>query len=135
MRHSPQAILKIEDGTGNVICQINTPVPCRLDGLTQGQQIVSPGHAFLISDMLSDNAARPHVRLEFGAESRPPVAVKTGTTNDFRDGLTIGYTPELVTGVWVGNASNAPMQNISGAGGAGLIWNRFMLSALAATPP
>jgi membrane carboxypeptidase/penicillin-binding protein PbpC len=45
-----------------------------------------------------------------------PAAVKTGTTNDFRDNLTVGYTPQLVTGVWVGNADNSPMINISGRG-------------------
>ena len=136
LRRPPQAILKIEDGEGNVICEIDTPVPCRLDGLAQGQQVISAVDAFLISDMLSDNQARAPI---FGLNSvlnlGRPAAVKTGTTNDFRDGLTIGYTPELVTGVWVGNASNAPMQNISGAGGAGLIWNHFMQTALAATPP
>ncbi len=136
VRRPPQAILKIEDGEGNLICASDTLTPCRLDGLAQGQQVISPVDAFLISDMLSDNQARAPI---FGLNSvlnlGRPAAVKTGTTNDFRDGLTIGYTPELVTGVWVGNASNAPMQNISGAGGAGQIWNHFMQSTLAATPP
>ncbi len=136
LRRPPQAIIKIEDGEGNVICEMDTPVPCRLDGLGQGQQVISPVDAFLISDMLSDNAARAPV---FGLNSvlnlGRPAAVKTGTTNDYRDALTIGYTPELVTGVWIGNASNAPMQNLAGVGGAGPIWNRFMQSALAATPP
>ncbi len=136
LRRPPQAIVKIEDGEGNVICEIDTPVPCRLDGLGQGQQVISPVDAFLISDMLSDNAARAPI---FGLNSvlnlGRPAAVKTGTTNDYRDALTIGYTPELVTGVWIGNASNAPMQNLAGVGGAGPIWNRFMQSALAATPP
>ena len=136
LRRPPQAIVKIEDGEGNVICEMDTPVPCRLDGLGQGQQVISPVDVFLISDMLSDNAARAPV---FGLNSvlnlGRPAAVKTGTTNDYRDALTIGYTPELVTGVWIGNASNAPMQNLAGVGGAGPIWNRFMQSALAATPP
>lgn len=136
LRRPPQAILKIEDGNGNVICQIDTPIPCQLDGLGQGQQVISPVDAFLISDMLSDNQARtplfgPNSMLVLGR----PAAVKTGTTNDYRDALTIGYTPELVTGVWIGNASNAPMQNISGVAGAAPIWNRFMQTALAATPP
>lgn len=136
LRRPPQAIVKIEDGEGNVICEIDTPVPCRLDGLGQGQQVVSAVDAFLISDMLSDNAARAPV---FGLNSvlnlGRPAAVKTGTTNDYRDALTIGYTPELVTGVWIGNASTAPMDSQAGASGAGPIWNRFMQTALAATPP
>lgn len=135
VRYPPQAIVKIEDGEGNVICESGSPVPCRLDGLAQGQQVISPVDAFLISDILSDNQARTPV---FGANSvlqlDRPAAVKTGTTNDFRDSLTIGYTPELVTGVWVGNSSNAPMQNLSGVGGAGTIWNRFMRAALVNTP-
>jgi hypothetical protein len=66
-----------------------------------------------------------------------PAAVKTGTTNDFRDNLTVGYTPQLVTGVWVGNADNSPMINISGVAGAGPIWNQFMTvahSGVAAAP-
>ncbi|MFZ1756678.1 MAG: PBP1A family penicillin-binding protein [Caldilineaceae bacterium] len=136
LRRAPQAIIKIEDGEGNVVCAIDTPVPCRLDGLAQGQQVISPVDTFLISQMLSDNVARtptfgPNSVLNLGRAA----AVKTGTTNDYRDALTIGYTPELVTGVWVGNASNAEMQNISGVGGAGPIWNRFMQTALANTPP
>lgn len=136
VRFPPQAILKIEDGEGNVICESGSPVPCRLDGLAAGRQVISPVDAFLISDILSDNQARSPI---FGPNSvlqlDRPAAAKTGTTNDFRDALTIGYTPELVTGVWVGNSSNAPMQSVSGVGGAGPIWNRFMREALANTPP
>ncbi len=136
LRRPPQAIIKIEDGEGNVICAIDTPAPCQLDGLGQGQQVISAVDAFLISDMLSDNPARAPI---FGLNSvlnlGRPAAVKTGTTNDYRDALTIGYTPELVTGVWIGNASNAPMQSLAGVSGAGPIWNRFMQTALAATPP
>ena len=136
LRRPPQAILKIEDGEGNVICASDTPVPCRLDGLGQGQQVISPVDAFLITDILSDNQARaPIFGLNSALNLGRPAAAKTGTTNDFRDSLTIGYTPELVTGVWVGNANNAPMQNLAGLGGAGPIWNRFMQRALAATLP
>src|SRR5690606_40577025 len=93
--------------------------------------------AYLISDILADNEARtpafgPNsvLRLSF------PAAVKTGTTNDFRDNWTIGYTPELVVGVWVGNADFTPMVNTSGVTGAAPIWHNFMEAALAgrATP-
>jgi membrane carboxypeptidase/penicillin-binding protein PbpC len=85
--------------------------------------------------MLSDNRARcaafgcPNV-LEIGR----PAAVKTGTTNDIRDNWTIGYTPELLTGVWVGNPNRESMRNISGVTGAGPIWHNFMQQALANTP-
>jgi membrane peptidoglycan carboxypeptidase len=58
-----------------------------------------------------------------------PVAAKTGTTNDFRDNWTLGYTPDLVTGVWVGNADYTPMTNTTGTSGAAPIWSQFMESA------
>jgi hypothetical protein len=55
-----------------------------------------------------------------------PAAVKTGTTNDFRDGWTVGYTPQLVTGVWVGNTDNSPMDEVAGSRGAAPIWQAIM---------
>lgn len=91
-----------------------------------------PETAFLISNVLSDNEARtpafgPNsvLRLSF------PAAVKTGTTNDYRDNWTIGYTPDLVTGVWVGNADYTAMVGTSGVTGAAPIWHNFMENALA----
>lgn len=83
--------------------------------------------AWLISDILSDDAAR---LISFGRNSilniGRPAAVKTGTTNDFRDNWTVGYTPNLVVGVWVGNADQEPMRNATGLTGAGPIWHNFM---------
>jgi membrane carboxypeptidase/penicillin-binding protein PbpC len=91
--------------------------------------------AWLISDILSDDAAR---QLSFGANSilklERTAAVKTGTTNDFHDNWTVGYTPDLAVGVWVGNADNEPMRNVTGISGAGPIWHQFMRSALAGQP-
>ena len=58
------------------------------------------------------------------------VAAKTGTTNDFRDNWTMGYTPDLVTGVWVGNADYTPMINTTGLSGAAPIWSSFMQFAV-----
>jgi membrane carboxypeptidase/penicillin-binding protein PbpC len=60
--------------------------------------------------------------------------VKTGTTQDYRDNWTVGYTPELAVGVWVGNADNSTMMNLSGVSGAGPIWHDFMREALAGKP-
>ncbi len=75
--------------------------------------MVRAEHAYLITSILSDNSAR---RSAFGPNSvleLPfPAAVKTGTTNDFRDNWTIGFTPDLVVGVWVGNPDYTPMKNI-----------------------
>ena len=97
-----------------------------------GERKISEAGAFLISNILSDNAARAPV---FGSSLTVPghtVAVKTGTTDDFKDALTIGYTPSLVLGVWVGNANNAPMTN-EGYTLAGPIWQQTMIETLANT--
>jgi membrane peptidoglycan carboxypeptidase len=82
--------------------------------------------------MLSDDRNR---WLEFGANSDlvipgHHVAAKTGTTNDFRDNLTVGYTPNLAVAVWVGNADHTPMRGVSGIVGAAPIFHGFMSAAL-----
>ena len=141
-RMPPVTIKKITDSSGHTICELGTATPCQ-ENSGVGQQVVNPVDAFLITDILSDNEARIPV---FGPNSflhlaDRPVAAKTGTTNDFRDVLTMGYTPQLVTGVWVGNADNSPMINVTGITGAAPIWNQFMQVALASkevlqfTPP
>lgn len=117
------SITRITDSKGEVLFE-HQP--------TQGEQVVRAEHAFLISDILSDNVARSP---GFGTESvlkLPfPAAVKTGTTNDFRDNWTIGYTPNLVVGVWVGNPDNSPMaKGVSGVTGAGPVWAEFMQAAV-----
>jgi len=113
----PTAILNITDSFGREIS------PRRLAPKT----VLRPEHAYLMSHILADNQARA---ISFGPNNAlrlsRPAAAKTGTTNDFRDNWTIGYTPEIVAGVWVGNADNSPMQNVSGLAGAGPIWHNFM---------
>jgi penicillin-binding protein 1C len=90
-------------------------------------QVISPEHAYLISSILSDNAARTPM---FGSNSVLNLpftaAAKTGTTNDFRDNWTVGFTTNDVVGVWVGNADNSPMRNTSGLTGAAPIWASYM---------
>ncbi|HEX6291593.1 MAG TPA: PBP1A family penicillin-binding protein, partial [Herpetosiphonaceae bacterium] len=94
------------------------------------QTAVSPQVAYLISDMLSDRYARMRAFGEVSAlDVDRPAAAKTGTTSDWRDNWTIGYTPDRVVGVWVGNADGQPMEAISGVSGAGPIWNEVMLAA------
>jgi penicillin-binding protein 1C len=118
----PVAILRIVDFQGNVVYEYQPPQP---------EQVVRAEHAFLISSILSDNEARA---MMFGRNSLLnlpfPVAAKTGTTNDFRDNWTLGYTPDLVTGVWVGNADYTPMVNTTGLTGAAPIWSSFMQYAV-----
>ena len=99
-------------------------------------QAVDPRVAYLITDILSDDDVRlpafgPGNVLEIGR----PAAAKTGTTTDWRDNWTVGYTPDLVTGVWVGNPDNTPMLDISGITGAGPIWHDFMYTVLRDMPP
>jgi len=126
LRVEPTAILRVERADGTVIDQWHPPVAAR---------VLDERVAFLISDILSDNTARAAT---FGFNSvlqiGRPAAVKTGTTTDYRDNWTVGYTPDLVVGVWVGNANNTPMINLSGIAGAGPIWHDFMRAALAGKP-
>ncbi len=94
---------------------------------------ISSQGAFLISSILSDNSARAPI---FGSSLTVPgrtAAVKTGTTDDSRDAWTIGYTPQMVVGVWVGNNNNAVMKN-GGSGMAGPIWINAMKQALSGVP-
>ncbi|MGQ9516732.1 MAG: penicillin-binding protein 1C [Anaerolineae bacterium] len=125
VRVPPAVILRIEDAHGRVLESYS---PAR-------EQAVSPQHAYLITHILADNEARQPT---FGPNSvlrlSRPAAVKTGTTNDFRDNWTVGYTPDLAVGVWVGNNDNTPMQNVSGVAGAGPIWHDFMERALTNMP-
>ncbi len=96
----------------------------------KSKQVISAEGAFLISSILSDNEAR---KPTFGSSLTVPgrtAAVKTGTTDEQRDAWTIGYTPQLAVGIWVGNNNNAPMLN-GGSGMAGPIWINTMKQALA----
>jgi len=80
-----------------------------------------------LTNVLKDNNARAAA---FGPNSalrlNRPAAAKTGTTTDFKDVWTIGYTPQIVTGVWVGNNDNTPMEGVSSSRGAGPIWHNVM---------
>jgi 1A family penicillin-binding protein len=114
----PVAVQRVEDPNGTVIWMSDAGV---------GDRVLDERIGFLISDILSDNIARMP---GFGEDSllrlSRPAAVKTGTTTDFRDNWTVGYTPDLVVGVWAGNADNEPMFEISGVSGAAPIWHDFM---------
>ncbi|MCJ7512446.1 MAG: hypothetical protein MUO23_05695, partial [Anaerolineales bacterium] len=121
-RMPPVSITRIVDHEGNLAFEHKPAEPL---------PVLRPEHAFLITSILSDNDAR---RPMFGGDSLLhlpfPAAAKTGTTNDFRDNWTLGYTPDFVTGVWVGNADYTPMQNSTGLSGAAPIWNAYMQSAV-----
>jgi 1A family penicillin-binding protein len=114
------AILKVIDRNGNTLEELD---PQNLPRT----RVLSPQIAWLISDVLSDNRARTPM---FGANSplrlSRPAAAKTGTTENYVDSWTIGYTPYLATGVWVGNSDSRPMYEVAGAVGAARVWNAFM---------
>jgi membrane carboxypeptidase/penicillin-binding protein len=97
--------------------------------------VLDPRVAYLITDILSDDEARrPAFGIGSALDIGRPAAVKTGTTTDWRDNWTVGYTPDLVVGVWAGNADNTPMRGVSGVTGAAPIWHDFMSSVLRGTP-
>lgn len=114
----PQAILWVADSEGGVIYQYDPPEP---------EPVLDPKAVYLVTNILSDNAARTP---EFGPDSAlkvsQPAAAKTGTTNDFRDNWTLGYTPYLTVGVWAGNSDNSHMVDSSGLTGAAPLWHDFM---------
>lgn len=122
----PEAILSVTDSNGNVIYTYEPP---------PGTQVLSPQVSFLITSILSDNEARiPMFGQDSDLKLTRTAAAKTGTTDDSKDNWTLGYTPNLVTGVWVGNSDGRPMIKTSGLTGAGPIWNKFMEEALKSLP-
>jgi membrane peptidoglycan carboxypeptidase len=135
VRVPPHAIESVHNTQGKLIYRF----------IPTGQRVISPQVAYLMSNVLSDNQART---FEFGACSslylytntqaqcyagKPgtvyPSAVKTGTSQNFADNWTVGYTTDYVMGVWAGNNDNSPMVNVIGVTGAGPIWHEGMLLA------
>ncbi len=93
-----------------------------------GEQVLDPRIAFIISDILADNTARSPA---MGSNSPLRTdgiisSVKTGTTDDFKDNWTMGFTRNVAVGVWVGNNNGDPMVNTSGLSGAAPIWNTVL---------
>ncbi len=121
-RVEPAAVLQVRDARGQWRYRWQ-PAP--------SERVLDERVAFLISDILSDPQARAPAFGEWNVlRLSQPAAAKTGTTSDWRDNWTMGYTPDLVTGVWVGNADNQPMIHVSGITGAGPIWHDFMETVL-----
>ncbi|MCB0215625.1 MAG: transglycosylase domain-containing protein [Chloroflexi bacterium] len=121
-RVRPNPILRIVGSDGEVLYDLAED-----EAALAAEPAADARAAFIVTDMLSDNEAR---QPSFGT-SNPlnlgiTAAAKTGTTNDYRDNWTIGYTPYLAVGVWAGNSDNTPMRNSSGVTGAAPIWNGFM---------
>jgi membrane peptidoglycan carboxypeptidase len=130
----PVVIKRIEDRDGQVVWEFS-------EETLQGRQVLEPRLAYLMNDILSDRGARCRAfgcpnALELNTESgepRPAVA-KTGTTNNYVDAWTVGYTPQIAVGVWLGNSDNTWMKNTPGSKGAAPIWNAVMSYALRDEP-
>jgi penicillin-binding protein 1C len=122
------SILDIHDADGNLLYAYAP------DSKT-AVQVLDPRIAWLISDILSDDSARS---TGFGLNSTLKLdrtaAVKTGTTSNFHDNWTIGYTPDLLVGVWVGNSGYEAMHNVTGLTGAAPIWHEVMRGLLQGRP-
>ncbi|MCB0257894.1 MAG: penicillin-binding protein, partial [Anaerolineae bacterium] len=126
-RLEPRAILRIEQN-GAPIAAAPAAIP--------GPQVVTPQTAYLITDILADPVARMPAFGQGSVLELPfAAAVKTGTTTDWRDNWTVGYSTQRIVGVWVGNADNTPMLDVSGIDGAGPIWRDLMLAAHPQAPP
>ena len=126
----PVAVLEIRDAEGRLLYEWSAT------GQPDLRSVARPAQVYQITHILSDNHARA---LLYGTSSPlvldRPAAAKTGTAGDpgkddvRRDYWTMGYTPQLAVGVWVGNADESPMTGGSSVQTAGVIWNRFMLAA------
>ena len=128
------AVGKITNYKGKVL-EDNTCSPNSTKPPCSGQQVLDNRVAYLVTDILKDNTARSPA---FGSHSQlvipghPEVAVKTGTSNDLRDNLTVGYNQDYVVAVWVGNNDNSPMSRVaSGLTGASSIFHGIMSGLLA----
>jgi 1A family penicillin-binding protein len=121
-------ILKIADRSGKILEEYRD----------NANQVVEPQYAKLINDILSDTKARSSLfqnSLSLTVYPNHEVALKTGTTNDYRDAWAIGYTPSLVVGVWAGNNDNQPMQKRGSSILAAVpIWHSFLSEVLKNRP-
>ena len=143
-----QSILKITDSNGKVLYEFQDPnfiqdvkEPLEMPNYLAmgGKRAISEETAYLISHILSDDNARKDA---FGRGSKlnikgyVPVSVKTGTTEEKKDNWTIGYTPNFLVAVWVGNNDSTPMNQLlaSGVTGAAPIWNGIMTMTLEGQP-
>jgi len=125
---NPVSVLQVRDTNGEVIKAYQQP---------EVERIFSTEVAYIMADIMSDDVARAPA---FGANTEVTlpdrkVAAKTGTTNGFKDNWTMGFTPQLTLGVWVGNTDNESMKNVTGLSGAAPIWNALMRKYHENLPP
>ncbi len=128
IRQDTASILKVESPDGEILSEWKPK---------RGERVLDEKIVATMSNVLSDDVARATVFGVGGVLTLPgrPVAAKTGTTNDYIDAWTMGYTPSLASGVWAGNTDNSKMkQGYGGSRVAGQIWRTFMENTLKDTP-
>lgn len=123
IRHEPTTILLVKDALSQALEEYKEVV---------GEKALDPESAKTINDILSDNNARTPVFGENSSLHFPgySVAVKTGTTNDYRDAWVIGYTPSIVIGAWAGNNDNTPMEKRVAGFIIAPLWHEIMQFAI-----
>jgi penicillin-binding protein 1A len=122
IRVEPACIIKVVDRQGNILEQ----------NQIQGKKVLNPNIAAVMVDMLKGVLTRG---TGFKGRLEREAAAKTGTTNNYKDAWFIGFVPQLVCGVWVGNDNNTPMRGVAEVSVCPRIWQAFMKAALQDLPP
>jgi membrane peptidoglycan carboxypeptidase len=125
-RVEPTFITRIEDSNGKVVKDYTKP---------EGRRVLDPGMAYVFDDILKDNTD-PNGSWLFGPWTTigRPAALKTGTTDNLQDVWAIGFTPQRLTAIWMGNADNSQMFGISSALGPGVLWRDYMKTVVGGLP-
>src|SRR2546430_1710496 len=127
VRVEPTFILKIVDPSGKVVKDLSKP---------EGRRVLDQRYAWIMDDILKDNT-NPQGSFVFGPWTSigRPAALKTGTTDNLQDVLAIGFTPQRLTAIWMGNSDNSEMRGISSALGPGVLWRDYMKTVVPSLPP
>src|SRR6059036_43229 len=126
MRVEPTFIYKIVDPTGKVVKDFSKP---------ESRRVIDQRIAWVFDDILKDNTD-PKGSFVFGPWTTidRPAALKTGTTDNLQDVLAIGFTPQRLTAIWMGNSDNSEMRGISSALGPGVLWRDYMKTVVGGLP-
>src|SRR5213083_753870 len=127
VRVEPTMIYKVIDPNGKVVRDYSKP---------EGKQVIDQRYAWIMDDILKDNT-NPQGSFVFGPWTTigRTAALKTGTTDNLQDVLAIGFTPQRLTAIWMGNSDNSEMHGISSALGPGVLWRDYMKTVVASLPP
>jgi membrane peptidoglycan carboxypeptidase len=129
MRVEPTYILKIVDPSGKVVKDYSKP---------EGRQVIDQRYAWIMANILKDNTdTGPNGSFVFSSFTSigRTAALKTGTTDNLQDVLAIGFVPQRLTAIWMGNSDNSEMRGISSALGPGILWRDYMKTVVASVPP